>query len=319
MEASHHRKATQARPDGALYRGIPSVAGGVGLRPGDRQEHVGHCRRSGPMDGHPGRCARRGGSVRDRGVPRRVQRSQNAVRAGRARFGSAAGLKYEGVLAESPAPASPVEVLVERYRRWLVADRGLAEATVVRYVTLARVPAAACDRGRPGREPRRGRHCRVLVGGEHSAQRRFDQGPGGRAAVAAEVSVSGRFGAAAAGHARATGRGLARHRRPQSDPRRRRAAAAGQLRPDQPDRCPRPTAWGQRATQSSQIGCTRDTGVCCSMNSLTRICQAVTPGSRQGRSRRATSYQPSSSAALTVIALHHRSAAQCPPCLIRIR
>ena len=49
------------------------------------------------------------------------------------------------------------------------------------------------------------------------------------------------------------------------------------------------------------------------MNSLTRICQAVTPGSRQGRSRPATSYQPSSSAALTVIALHHRSAAQiCP-------
>jgi hypothetical protein len=69
---------------------------------------------------------------------------------------------------------------------------------------------------------------------------------------------------------------------------------------------------GQRATESSQIGCTRDTGVCCSMNSLTRICQAVTPGSRQGRSRPATSYQPSSSAALTVIALHHRSAAQCP-------
>jgi len=62
----------------------------------------------------------------------------------------------------------------------------------------------------------------------------------------------------------------------------------------------------------SQIGCTRDTGVCCSMNSLTRICQAVIPGSRQGRSRRATSYQPSSSAAPTVIALHHRSAAQCP-------
>ena len=67
---------------------------------------------------------------------------------------------------------------------------------------------------------------------------------------------------------------------------------------------------GQRA--ASQIGCTRDTGVCCSMNSLTRICQAVTSGSRHGRSRRATSYQPSSSAALTVIALHHRSAAQCP-------
>ena len=29
-------------------QGIPSVAGGVELRPGDRQEHVGNCRRSGP-------------------------------------------------------------------------------------------------------------------------------------------------------------------------------------------------------------------------------------------------------------------------------
>jgi A/G-specific adenine glycosylase len=44
---------------------------------------------------------------------------------------------------------------------------------------------------------------------------------------------------------------------------------------------------GQRAIQSGQIGSTRETGVCCSMNSLTRICQAVTPGLRQGRSRRA--------------------------------
>ena len=35
---------------------------------------------------------------------------------------------------------------------------------------------------------------------------------------------------------------------------------------------------GQRATHSSQIGATRATGVCCNMNSLTRICQAVTVG-----------------------------------------
>jgi site-specific recombinase XerD len=34
--------------------------------------------------------------------------------------------------------AAPVEVLAERYRRWLVTDRGLADATVVRYVKLAR-------------------------------------------------------------------------------------------------------------------------------------------------------------------------------------
>ena len=87
-------------------------------------------------------------------------------------------LKYEGVLAESPAPASPVEVLVgalpsvaccgSRFGRGH--GRALREAGPLG-------PAAACDRGRPGREPRRDRRCRVLVGGEQSAQRRFDQRP----------------------------------------------------------------------------------------------------------------------------------------------
>ena len=40
----------------------------------------------------------------------------------------------------APVPAGgPVEELVERYRRWLVGERGLAEATVERYVKLARL------------------------------------------------------------------------------------------------------------------------------------------------------------------------------------
>ena len=47
-------------------------------------------------------------------------------------------LKHQGVLTESALPTVPVEALVDRYRRWLVVDRGLAEATVVRYVKLAR-------------------------------------------------------------------------------------------------------------------------------------------------------------------------------------
>jgi site-specific recombinase XerD len=46
-------------------------------------------------------------------------------------------LKHVGVLVVSP-PATPVEALVERYRTWLVVDRGLVEATVERYVKLAR-------------------------------------------------------------------------------------------------------------------------------------------------------------------------------------
>jgi site-specific recombinase XerD len=48
-------------------------------------------------------------------------------------------LEHEGVRAASAVPATPVEELVQRYRRWLVGDRGLAEATVERYVKLARL------------------------------------------------------------------------------------------------------------------------------------------------------------------------------------
>ena len=38
-------------------------------------------------------------------------------------------LRDEGVIAEPPEPESPVERLLVDYRRWLVAERGLAEAT----------------------------------------------------------------------------------------------------------------------------------------------------------------------------------------------
>jgi site-specific recombinase XerC len=47
-------------------------------------------------------------------------------------------LEGQGVLGGRSPSAAPAEALAERYRRWLAADRGLAEATVVRYVKLAR-------------------------------------------------------------------------------------------------------------------------------------------------------------------------------------
>jgi site-specific recombinase XerD len=47
-------------------------------------------------------------------------------------------LDSEGALAFKPVPDSPVEQLVAEYRIWLVVDRGLAEATVLRYENLAR-------------------------------------------------------------------------------------------------------------------------------------------------------------------------------------
>jgi integrase/recombinase XerD len=48
-------------------------------------------------------------------------------------------LEDQGVLGGPSSPAAPAEVLAERYRQWLVTGRGLAEATVVRYVKLARL------------------------------------------------------------------------------------------------------------------------------------------------------------------------------------
>jgi site-specific recombinase XerD len=47
-------------------------------------------------------------------------------------------LRDEGVLGEPPEPESPVGRLLADYRRWLVAERGLAESTVIRYENLAR-------------------------------------------------------------------------------------------------------------------------------------------------------------------------------------
>jgi site-specific recombinase XerD len=48
-------------------------------------------------------------------------------------------LRDEGVVAAAePPPATALDELIGGYRRWLVADRGLAPATVVRYEKLAR-------------------------------------------------------------------------------------------------------------------------------------------------------------------------------------
>ena len=48
-------------------------------------------------------------------------------------------LRGVGVMAvELPPSLSPVEVLIGEYREWLLADRGLAAMTVLRYETLGR-------------------------------------------------------------------------------------------------------------------------------------------------------------------------------------
>jgi site-specific recombinase XerD len=47
-------------------------------------------------------------------------------------------LRSEGVLPEPPAPESALEKVLLDYRGWLVTERGLAEATIIRYENLAR-------------------------------------------------------------------------------------------------------------------------------------------------------------------------------------
>lgn len=47
-------------------------------------------------------------------------------------------LRHHGVLAEPMTSSDPVEVLVVEYREWLLVERGLAGATVLRYENLAR-------------------------------------------------------------------------------------------------------------------------------------------------------------------------------------
>jgi site-specific recombinase XerD len=46
-------------------------------------------------------------------------------------------LRSEDILGQPPAPESALDRLLIDYRRWLVGERGLAEATVVRYENLA--------------------------------------------------------------------------------------------------------------------------------------------------------------------------------------
>jgi len=61
-------------------------------------------------------------------------------------------LEGMGVLGRCSSSRTPAEILAERYRRWLVTDCGLAEATVVRYVKLARLFLSQHLKGRGGPE-----------------------------------------------------------------------------------------------------------------------------------------------------------------------
>ena len=47
-------------------------------------------------------------------------------------------LRGQGVVGEQPSPSSAMEMLFADYPAWLVADRGLSEATIIRYEKLAR-------------------------------------------------------------------------------------------------------------------------------------------------------------------------------------
>src|SRR5574341_1841350 len=142
-EAGHDRTAEEAGQDGPVHRGIPGLVGRPGLYLGYTPATVVSML---AMAGGLGRWM----DAHDL-APADLDRAaitgfRAAMRAaGRRCVPGARGLdplldylEQVGVLVTSPAPATPAEVLVDRYRAWLVADRGLAEATVQRYVKLAR-------------------------------------------------------------------------------------------------------------------------------------------------------------------------------------
>ena len=62
-------------------------------------------------------------------------------------------LREAGVTPAARPPQAPAEALLGEYRIWLVRERGLAAATVLRYENTARRFLAAAGHGRRGAEP----------------------------------------------------------------------------------------------------------------------------------------------------------------------
>ena len=100
-------------------------------------------------------------------------------------------LREIGVVAVPVPVSTPLEVLLGQYRSWLVQERGLAAATVLRYENTARRFLQEQARGgghRAGVLDRGGRQ-RVSAAGVRSGFGGVGEGPGGRAAVDAAVPV----------------------------------------------------------------------------------------------------------------------------------
>lgn len=111
-----------------------------GLQPGDNDPLAGDGGCVGPVDAH----LRHLGGELNREV---IAQFCSARRASGMRWVSGAYrmdpvldfLGEQGVLAVPETDSGPMEALVQRYRRWLVDERGLAEATIERYMKLARL------------------------------------------------------------------------------------------------------------------------------------------------------------------------------------
>lgn len=153
MEACHDRTAPEAGQDGSVYRGIRRLAGGAGYTEGTVVNML-------AMAGGLGRWMdARGIALRDLDRAA-VAEFRDALRAAGMRcVPGARGLDFlleylegQGVLEGASPSAAPAGVLAEQYRRWLVSERGLAEATVVRYVKLARSLLSVPRAGRGGLE-----------------------------------------------------------------------------------------------------------------------------------------------------------------------
>ncbi|MDT4930718.1 MAG: hypothetical protein QOF87_3800 [Pseudonocardiales bacterium] len=127
----------EAWPVGPVYRGIQAVAAGVGIHAGHRGDHLVGSGPARTVDGRRRHRCRRAGRSGDHCLPRCVEgRGLRRVPSVRG-FRPLLALRGEGLLVDPVPPCTPVDLLTAEYRRWLVVDRGLAEATVLRYENLA--------------------------------------------------------------------------------------------------------------------------------------------------------------------------------------
>ena len=140
------KDATQAGTTGPVCGGVLGLVDAAGAYGADGAEHA-----EGVRPGRPLACREGHGCLAAVGATL-VRFLADRRRAGCRRLPGSAGagvplayLREVGAVAPATAPCTEIDVLLGQYRQWLVVDRGLAPATVLRYMKTARRFLGTCS------------------------------------------------------------------------------------------------------------------------------------------------------------------------------